>query len=333
MSERITSEDELIARYLRPLSAGCAGAFDLSDDCAALTVPEGQSLITTVDTLVADVHFFAGDAPADIGWKALSVNVSDLASKGAIPLAYVMSLAFPEPPECEWMEGFCSGMREAQDAYGLMLAGGDTVHAPGSLAISITAFGLAPEGRGLLRRDAHSGDVLFVSGTLGDAALGCRLRKDPSLAQAWGLSPEQADCLVRAYLRPLARVALREPLLKFASAAMDLSDGLLKDLKRLCAASSTGAAIPAAQLPLSPPVSRAVAADPSCWPLIVTGGDDYEILAAIPASLAEDFRVSAGAAGVQVTEIGALDESADVMFANADGRRISFVKDGWDHFD
>lgn len=332
MSGRITSEDELIAQFLRPLTAGFSGAFALTDDCAALTVPEGQSLITTMDTLVADVHFFAGDGPADIGWKALSVNVSDLAAKGARPLAYLMSLSFPEAPERTWLEGICAGLAEAQDAYGLSLAGGDTVCSGAPLTISITAFGLAPCGRDLLRRDAHSGDLLFVSGTLGDAVLGCRLLKDPELAQVWGLPADRAAELVQKYLRPRAQVALQDALLKCASAAMDLSDGLMKDLKRLCAASGTGAAVPVAQLPVSPAVSSVVEADQSCWPLVVTGGDDYEILAAVPPTLAQDFQRLSAAAGIQVTEIGALDESADVMIANADGSRISLVKDGWDHF-
>ena len=144
MGARVTSEEDLIGRYLRPLAASYPGAFDLKDDCAVLQPEPGEDLVLSMDAVAAGVHFFADDDPADIGWKALAVNVSDLAAKGARPIAYLMSLAFAEAPERAWMEGFVSGLQQAQDAFAIRLAGGDTDRRPGPTSITITAIGAVP---------------------------------------------------------------------------------------------------------------------------------------------------------------------------------------------
>jgi len=332
VSQRVRSEAEIIDTYLRPLAAGHFGAFDLSDDCAVLAVPEGQELVLSMDAVAAGVHFFADDDPADIAWKALAVNVSDLAAKGARPVAYLMSLAFPEAPRHDWLEAFARGLAEAQRAFGIALTGGDTDARPGPLSITIAAIGTIPAGRHIVRSDAHAGDILFVSGTLGDAALGLAMRKDGALADTWGLSGEQTHALAHAYLRPQPRLGLAPALLRYASAAMDVSDGLALDLQRLGRASALGAAVSLSSLPLSPAASRAVAVDPSRWNEIVAGGDDYEILAAVPASLTLDFVAAAAAGGVSVTEIGTLDEGGDVLLAGLDGAPLRPPRAGWDHF-
>jgi thiamine-monophosphate kinase len=331
MTGPITSEDDLIARYLRPLAADFPGAFDLSDDCAVLDPPPGERLVLSVDAVAAGVHFLADDGAADIAWKALAVNVSDLAAKGAKPIAYLMSLAFPETPQPAWMEQFAAGLRQAQDGFGLALAGGDTDRRPGPLSITITAIGSTP-GRTPARQDAHSGDELYVSGTLGDAALGLKLRRDPGLAAAWGLSEAEAASLVARYLRPQPRLELRDALRRCAAAALDISDGLAKDLDRLCRASHLGAAVEVAQVPLSPAVAKAVGADPGLLTSVLTGGDDYEILAAVPATLAADFCAAAAAGGRDVTRIGALDGGSSVLLSGTGGHAISLPRSGWDHF-
>ncbi len=195
------------------------------------------------------MHFLAGDAPDDIAWKALAVNVSDLAAKGAKPIGYLMALSFPEAPTQGWMAGFAAGLRAAQDRFGCHLIGGDTDRRPGPLTIAITVVGSVAQGRMVRRGTARPGDVLFVSGTLGDAALGLALRKGPDLAKAWGLSPEEDAHLRRRYLRPEPRLALAPALRAHASAAMDISDGLAKDLGRMCAASGCGAHVRFADLP------------------------------------------------------------------------------------
>lgn len=326
------SEADIIDRYLRPLSAGFAGAFDLSDDCAIVAVPPDEELVLSMDACASGVHFFADDDAADIAWKALAVNVSDLAAKGAKPLAYLMSLAFPEAPEHAWLERFCAGLAEAQAAFGIVLAGGDTDRRPGPLSITISAFGTLPEGRRMLRRDAHSGDLLFVSGTLGDSALGLQLRTSSAHAAAWGLTADRASALTAAYLRPQPRIGLRTALLKCAAASMDISDGLAKDLGRLCKASAVGAAVDISTLPLSPAVAAIVRSDASAWKHVIGGGDDYEVLAAVPSTLAADFRALAAAGGVKVTEIGMLDEREGVLFAGPDGKPLTLDRPGWDHF-
>lgn len=332
MAERVGSEEEFIARYLRPLAAGFRGAFDLTDDCAVLTPPEGEDLVLTTDAVAAGVHFFADDAAGDIAWKALAVNISDLAAKGARPFGYLMSLALPEPPEDAWMSAFAHGLGEAQAAFGVALAGGDTDVRPGPLAITITAIGAVPHGRNLTRQDAHAGDELFVTGTLGDGALGLKLRREPTLAGAWGLTPERASGLVSRYLRPQPRLALAPALLRHASAAMDISDGLAKDCERLCRASGTGAAIAVGDLPLSLGATAAVRADPKLWQAVLSGGDDYEILAAVPGTLSGDFRAAAADCGVKVTQIGTLDGGDGVLLLDADGKAVTLARSGWDHF-
>ena len=184
----------------------------------------------------------------------------------------------------------------------------------------------------MTRSEAHAGDVLFVSGTLGEAALGLKLRQKHSLAASWGLSEERAASLVQAYLRPKPRLGLRPALLRYAAAAMDISDGLAKDLQRLCRASAVGAAIRISELPLSAAAAAAVRADPACWQSVLAGGDDYEILAAVPATLAADFRAAAAEGGVKVTQIGVLDGSDGVLIAGRDGAPFPLAREGWDHF-
>lgn len=332
MGDNPDNEEAFIAHYLRPLAAGFAGAFDLLDDCAVLTPPAGEDLILTSDAVAVGVHFFADDDAGDIGWKALAVNVSDLAGKGARPLAYLMSLALPERPDARWMTGFVDGLRQGQEAFGLSLAGGDTDVRPGPLTITITAIGAAPQGRNLTRRDAYGGDELFVTGTLGDAALGLKLRQRADLARAWGLSEEQAAALVGRYLRPQPRLALAPALQRYASAAMDISDGLAKDLGRLCRASSVGAVVGVTDVPLSAAAQRAVAADGELWSSILAGGDDYELLMSVPETLVADFQAAAEIAGVPVTRIGMLDDRDGVKFLRADGSEVMLARTGWDHF-
>ncbi len=330
-SDRAEGEEAII-RVLAPLAAGFAGAFGLKDDCALISPKPGTELVLKTDPVAEDVHFLGDDAPEDIGWKALAVNVSDLAAKGARPLGYLMALSFPEAPTTAWLTSFAAGLAEAQARFGCHLIGGDTDRRPGPISITITVVGEIAAGGMVRRGTARPGDALFVSGTLGDAALGLGLRKDPSLAAAWGLAPQQAEHLRRRYTRPEPRLALADALRGHASAAMDLSDGLAKDLARMCAASGCAGRVRLADLPLSSGAGRALAAEPAHVRSIVAAGDDYEVLAAVPPAQAQAFQGDARAAGVVVTEIGAMAAGAGVVIEDRDGRPLALDRTGWDHF-
>jgi thiamine-monophosphate kinase len=331
-SSTVGSEEALVARFLAPLAEGHAGAFALTDDCATVSVPPGEELVVTTDAVAEGVHFLPDDTAEDIAWKALAVNVSDLAGKGAEPFAYLMALSFPAAPKVAWLERFRDGLQAAQQQFGLVLAGGDTDRRPGPLSITITAMGRVPEGTMVRRGTACPGDVLLVTGTLGDAALGLEMRRQPGLARNWGLTQNEAGFLLQRYVRPAPRLALRAALRSAARAAMDLSDGIAKDLSRLARASGCGAEIDVRLLPLSAASRRVIGTDPSRMQAALAGGDDYEILAAVPLENLAAYQTAAEAAGVPVTRVGAMTKGPEVAILGPDGRAMPLASPGWDHF-
>jgi thiamine-monophosphate kinase len=291
---RRLGEFALIERYFRPLATD-PGAFGLTDDAAVYRQRPGDDLVITTDTVAAGVHFFADDAPASIAKKALRVNLSDLAAKGAEPYGYLLSLALPETWNEAWLKRFAAGLASDQKAYGVSLLGGDTTRAAGGLSIAITALGRIPKGETVLRSGAEPGDSIFVSGTIGDGALGLRLR---------GKTGRGVKHLVDRYLHPQPRVALAPVVRAHATAAMDVSDGLVGDLAHICDASGVGAEISIPDVPLSPAAAAMLLADATLLPVILNGGDDYEILATVPRSSEGAFVEDADASGVSVTRIG-----------------------------
>jgi thiamine-monophosphate kinase len=330
----IASENELIHGYLAPLAAGCPGAFGLTEDCAVLAPQAGEDLVLTTDAIAEGVHFLQHDAPGDIAWKALAVNVSDLIAKGAKPVGYLMSLAFPEAPARVWMQGFAAGLAEAQQRLGLVLLGGDTDRRPAApLSITIMALGCVPSGRMLRRGGARPGDRLYVSGSLGDAALGLRIRRQPAAALAWPLTAVERDFLTRRYLRPEPRTGLRDVLLGHAEAAMDISDGLAKDMGRLCQAAAVSAEVHVERLPLSVPARKVFAACPEWAEAPLSGGDDYEILAAVAQEKTAAFEAAAQDAGIAVTQIGGCTGGGSgVTFRGSDGQLLPLTNTGYEHF-
>jgi thiamine-monophosphate kinase len=320
------SETEIIAAYFALLAADTPGSFGLKDDAALI---DGR-FVVSMDALVAGVHFFADDAPVDIAWKALAVNVSDLIAKGAQPRAYTMALALPGKPRRDWIAAFARGLGEAQAAFDIGLLGGDTTATPGPLTIAITAFGELPPGRDAPRRDgARPGDFIYMSGTLGDAALGLKARQ----GALRHLSAEHSAYLTSRYLRPQPPVALARAVLEHASASMDISDGLIIDLTRLCAASGCGAQLEAAAIPLSGAARAVTAANPAMLETILTGGDDYETLACIPPARERAFQEAAAAFGVQATRLGAITAGAGVQVIGPEGAPLSFRARGYEHFE
>jgi thiamine-monophosphate kinase len=295
------TEDELIARYFAPLAG--AGGLGLRDDAALLRPRPGHDLVLTVDAVVEGVHFFADDPPASIARKALGVNLSDLAAKGASPAGFLLALTLPQAWSEDWLAAFCQGLGEAARAFACPLLGGDTVRGPAA-AVSIAALGEVAAGRMVRRTSARPGDRLCVSGTIGDAALGLALRREPLRDSVLALADEERAFLIDRYRHPQPRLALAQALVEHASAAMDVSDGLAGDLAKMMRASGATATVEAAEVPLSPAARRALAADPTLIDLVLTGGDDYEILAAVPPERLEAFTAAAAQAGVATTPIG-----------------------------
>jgi thiamine-monophosphate kinase len=327
-----SGEDRLIATYFRPI-AWHPGALGLLDDAAVLTPPAGCDLVLTKDALVAGVHFFADDPPGAIARKALRVNLSDLAAKGATPVGFLMALALPDGVTGAWLKAFAEGLGADARTYGCALLGGDTVKTPGPLMVSITAFGSLPGGTMVHRSGAKAGDRVFVTGTIGDAALGLKLRREAEAARRWKLDATMGDHLAGRYLLPQPRNALAEALRAHASAAIDVSDGLAGDLGKLCRASSVSAEIDAARVPLSDAARAALAAEPALIETILTGGDDYEIVCTVGEGEAEKFRAAARAAGVPVADIGRIVAGDGApRFVGADRRVLSFAQASFSHF-
>lgn len=333
MTDRaVEGEEAIIQRYLAPLASACPGAYGLLDDCATIRAPEGHELVVTTDALVEGVHFLPGESADAIGWKALAVNVSDLVAKGAKPLAYVLGLALPEAPGAEWMGDLAGGLSRAQRAFGIVLAGGDTDRTPEHLGLSITAFGTIPAGRMVRRSGALPGDRLYVSGTIGDAALGLRLLREPSLAAGWGLDEHEARHLLDRLRYPSPRVTLAGVVADLAAAAMDVSDGLLKDLARLCRVSGVGAVVEAAAVPVSAAARQVLARHGTTPSELMSGGEDYEILAAVRADRCAAFEAAADAAGASCTMIGHVEAGSGISLIDSGGRKLPLGRWGWDHF-
>ena len=325
-----SAEGRLIARYFRPLATH-PGALGLGDDAAVMTPPPGCDLVLTTDGVIAGVHFFPDDPPGSIGRKALRMNLSDLAAKGAKPAGFLLSLALPRGTDEAWIAAFAAGLGEDIAHYGCPLLGGDTDHTPGPVSVSIAAFGTVPHGKMVRRSTAKPGDSVVVTGTFGDAALGVKLRRDKSLAKSWRLTQAMVRHLEQRYLLPEPRDALAEALLHHAGAAMDVSDGLAGDLVKLARASSVAAEIDVARVPLSDAARAAIGAEPPLIETMLTGGDDYEIvLTAAPQELPA-LRAAAKAAGVPVTKIGRVEAGEGARFIH-DGKALAFARASYSHF-
>ena len=314
-------EFALIARHFRPLAG--PGGLDLADDAALLDPPAGRQLVLAADAMVAGVHFLPHDPPETIGRKLLRVNLSDLAAMGAAPLGYLMTCAFAQGTPDDWIAGFVQGLAQDQAEFGLAVLGGDTVATPGPATFSLTILGSVEPGRALRRAGARPGDEVWVSGTIGDGALGL-------LALTGRLPP--APHLADRYRLPRPRLALGQALAGVARAAMDVSDGLVQDLGHLARAAGCAAEIRAEAVPLSAPAAQLLAADPGHLVRILGGGDDYELLFA--AAPADAGRVLAAAAATQtpVARIGRFLDGAGVIVLDAGGMPIDLPRDGWSHF-
>jgi thiamine-monophosphate kinase len=323
----LPGEFSLIARHFRRLAG--PGALDLSDDAALFDPPPpGMQLVAAADAMVAGVHFLPDDPPETIGAKLLRVNLSDLAAMGAAPLGYLLTVALPRGTPEPWLAAFVDGLAADGAAFRVHALGGDTVSTPGPATLSLTILGTVPFGTALRREGARPGDRVWVSGTLGDGALGLRVLRGE-------LAPDAAGHLARRYRLPEPRLALGGALAGIASAAMDVSDGLVQDLGHLCRAAGCGASVEAASLPLSDAARAAIEADPALSRLALTGGDDYELLFAAPPERSDEVLARAASAGTPVTPVGVFVEGPpEVAALGADGAPLPLPAQGggWSHF-
>jgi thiamine-monophosphate kinase len=314
----LAPEFGLIARHFRPLAG--PGAMELRDDAALLDPPAGRQLVLTADAMVAGVHFLPDDPPDLIGRKLLRTNLSDLAAKGAVPLAYLMTVSAPKGTPDAWFAGFAAGLAQDQAEFGIVLLGGDTTSTPGPVSLSLTAIGHVAPGTAVHRSGAAPGHEVWVTGTIGDGALGLQV--------ALGRLADPTGHLLDRYRLPRPRVGLA--VAGIASAAMDVSDGLVQDLGHICRESGAAAEIEAEAVPLS---DAARAAGPGWLETCLTGGDDYEVLMAVPPDRAAALRQAAAALGIAVTRIGHFRAgSAEVMVRRSGGEPFVFAKGGWSHF-
>src|SRR5216684_2305758 len=327
-----SAEDRLIARYFKPL-AKHPGAFGLGDDAALIEPPAGCDLVLTTDGVIGGVHFFPDDPPDTVAKKALRANLSDLAAKGARPLGFLLALALPAEIHDDWLAPFARGLGADADLFGCPLLGGDTDRTPGPLSVSIAMLGAVPHGEMLRRAGARPGDRVVVTGTIGDAALGLLLRRESGTGKRWGLDRRAQAQLEARYLLPQPRTAIAATLRAHASAAMDVSDGLAGDLAKLCRASAVAAEIEAALIPLSDAAHAALARDPALLASVVTGGDDYEVLACVPPGELEALRGEAAAAGVALTAIGTVAAGqGEARLVDQSGKPLSLARPSYSHF-
>jgi len=324
---RKTGEFERIARILAPLARDFPGAYGLTDDAAVITTEPRCDLVVTTDTIVAGVHYTGDEAPSAVARKLLRVNLSDLAAMGATPLAYTLNLALPSDIDDAWLEDFADGLRRDQHEFGIDLAGGDSVSTPGAVTLTLTAFGRVRRGRALLRSGARPGDIVHVSGTIGDAAFGLLVAKDA----LGGLDEADRSALVRRYRLPEPRIALGAGLVGLASAAIDVSDGLVADLGHIAETSQCGAVVEAARVPRSGAARRVLQDRADLLEAGLAGGDDYELLITAPAAAGADIASLADELSIPVTAIGRIVEEPGIRIYDADGRRLSLRSRGWAH--
>jgi thiamine-monophosphate kinase len=325
-----SGEDSLIARYFKPLATD-PGAFALDDDAAGLKAT-GDDIVVTTDAIVEGVHFLPDDPPDTLARKALRVNLSDIAAKGAKPAGFVLTLALRKVDEA-WLGPFAAALGEDARYYGCPLLGGDTVSTPGPLMISITAFGRVEPGRMVHRAGARAGDRIVVTGTIGDAALGLDVLKGGPVAAALGGDITARETLAVRYRVPQPRNGLADAVRDFASSAMDVSDGLAGDLAKLCKTSGVSARVNAADIPLSAAAAELLARDVVGLEAVISGGDDYEILCTIPEDRFEAFVRAAEAAAIPVTSIGAVVTGlAAPRFVDCEGRELALQRLSYSHF-
>ncbi|WP_022729499.1 thiamine-phosphate kinase [Fodinicurvata sediminis] len=328
----MVAEFELIARYFAPLAAAEPGAFGLQNDAAVLDIASGHSLVTTLDSMVSGVHYLPDDPPDQLARKLLRVNLSDLAAMGARPRGYLLSLAMTGQEDEDWLQAFAKGLEQDQQKYDVVLLGGDTLRTPGPQTLSLTALGEVPRGQALQRTTARNGDDIYLTGTLGQAALGLFVRLGQASEKLPGLSDAQLERLETAYRLPDPPVALGGKLPGLVTACLDVSDGLLADLGHIAEGSGLGADVEQSRLPLSQEAAQLLAQVPERLQDVVGGGDDYQLLFTSDPGQREALEALSVSSGIAMTRIGRMSEGEAVRLLDNQGRAIAVGHAGWTHF-
>jgi thiamine-monophosphate kinase len=311
-------EFDIIERFFATCAPRADVRLGIGDDAAVLDAPADKKLVLAMDTLVEGIHFLPETAAIDLGHRALAVNLSDLAAMGAVPSWMSLSLSLPKPNE-EWLEQFATGLFTLAREHDVQLIGGDTVRGP--LVITVQVGGWIEADRWLTRGGARPGDALYVSGSVGDAAAGLEVMR------AERASDTATSYLLQRFLRPQPRVALGRELRPIASAAMDVSDGLIADVGKLCKASGCGATIDADALPLSDALRQCCSPEQGLQHAL-SGGDDYELIFCLAP---DDCAQVESIAGVTVTRIGVIEAEAGVRCVRG-GEPFEVMRAGFDHF-
>jgi len=326
----VRGEFELIEAYFAPLASGAAGALGLTDDAALVSPPAGRDLVLAADAMIEGVHFLPEAPPDLVARKLLRVNLSDLAAMGAAPLGYLLTVAVPESRDEAWVARFAAGLADDQAIFPVHLLGGDTTRTTGPAALSLTAVGTVAAGRALTRGGARAGDLLFVSGTIGDASLGLKVLQGELAV------PDLADraALVDRHRLPMPRLALGQALLEedLATAAVDVSDGLAADVGHIAETSGLAARIEAAAVPVSPAAGRAVARDPVLRDALFGGGEDFELAFAAAPERVEDIARLAERLDLPLARVGVVTAGEGVRLVDEAGRDIALASAGWTHF-
>jgi len=320
-------EFSFIEKYLSPLTFGKSEALSLKDDAAIIRQKTGYDLIITKDAIAEGTHFFAKDAPYDIAKKLLRVNISDLASKGAQPYCCFLGLILPKNITEKWLKDFTSGLRDDLQEFGCFLAGGDTSVHDGGLVLTLTALGYVPTGKAILRSDAKAGDLVFVTGTIGDSYLGLQLLQ----AKYSALSGPSKEFAINRYYIPQPRLSVGKLLGEVATSCADVSDGLLADLGNICKASKVGAEILLENVPLSAAAQETANLDSNFKINAITGGDDYELIFTVSAAMQNEIEAIAEKTGIRITKIGKILEGTGVKLLGINGEEIVTKMDGYKH--
>mgnify|MGYP001233900370 CR=1 FL=1 len=319
-------EFDIIAQSLAALSDAEQG-LGLTDDAALFEPTPGHAAVLSTDTLVAGVHFLPDDSPRDIARKALRVNLSDIAAMGAVPKGYLLNLSLPDDVDDTWLDAFVAGLAADQRLFGVTLLGGDTVRTSGPFTVSVTAVGEIRSGRAMKRAGASIGDVVLVTGTIGDAVIGLRV-----LTKKAELDTANAKFVLDRYRLPQPRISIGPYLVGLASAAIDVSDGLIADLGHICDTSSVAAIISAAAVPFSPAGRAAIDAGQLTVSEAVSGGDDYELLFCAPREACNALSRLSAILDVEITEIGEITAGAGVELIDDNGEAMVISRPGYTHF-